>query len=277
MRTVSLRDGEQVPALGLGTWRMGEQASEREKEVHALKLGLDLGLKLIDTAEMYGEGGAEKVVGEAIADRRDDVFIVSKVYPHNASRQGAVGACERSLKRLDIDCIDLYLLHWRGNIPLQETVDAFEQLKADGKIRHWGVSNFCMADMNELRTLSGSASCAANQVLYHLGERGIEWELLPDCERHTLPVMAYSPVSQGSILRDRALSNIARKYSVTSATIALAWLLRNPNVIAIPKSSNVEHVQANAVATDLVLSAEDLSDLDRAFPAPQGPTPLAIN
>lgn len=277
MRTVRLRDGEEVPALGLGTWRMGERANERTLEVQALRLGLDLGLKLIDTAEMYGEGGAEEVVRDAVAGRRGDVFIVSKVYPHNASWERAVDACERSLKRLATDRIDLYLLHWRGSIPLQETVDAFEKLKKDGKIRYWGVSNFDVADMQELRSLDEGVSCAVNQVVYHLGERRIESDLLSDCRRDILPIMAYSPLGQGGILRDRVLDGIARKYSVTPATIALAWVLRNPSMIAIPKSSNIEHVKANCAAADLVLSNEVLSDLDRAFPPPKGPTPATID
>lgn len=276
MRTVGFPSGNEVPALGLGTWGMGEQSIERTKEVRALRAGLDLGLKLIDTAEMYGEGGAEEIVGEAIAGQRDHVFIVSKVYPHNASLQGTIKACERSLNRLDTDRIDLYLLHWRGNIPLQETVNAFEQLKVDGKIRNWGVSNFDTVDMNELRTLDNGASCVTNQVLYHLGERGIEWDLLQDCENHNIPIMAYSPLGQGEILRNRMIISIADKYSVAPATVALAWVLRCPNIISIPKSSDLEHLQANAGASDLVLSSEDLTDLDRAFPAPRGPGSLAM-
>jgi len=276
MRNVNLPDGEKVPALGLGTWRMGEQAGKREKEVHALRFGLELGLNLIDTAEMYGEGGAEEVVGEAIAGQRDEIFIVSKVYPHNASQSGSIEACERSLKRLNTDRIDLYLLHWGGGVPLQETIDAFEHLKADGKIRHWGVSNFDTEDMHELRTLADGVSCSTNQVLYHLGERGIEWDLLPHCESHSIPVMAYSPLGQGTILRHRAIRDIADRYSVPPATVALTWVLRNPNIIAIPKSSDVVHVSEIAAATDLKLSDEDFSDLDHAFPAPMGPNSLAI-
>jgi len=276
MRTVNLPDGEKIPTLGLGTWRMGEQAEGRETNVHALRFGLELGLKLIDTAEMYGEGGAEEVVGEAIAGQRDEVFVVSKVYPHNASKRGAIEACERSLRRLNTDRIDLYLLHWRGGIPLQETIDAFEQLKTDGKIRHWGVSNFDTEDMHELRTLSNGVSCSTNQVLYHLGERGIEWDLLPHCQNHSIPVMAYSPLGQGTILRHRAIRNIADRYYVTPATVALTWVLRNPNIIAIPKSSDVVHVREIAAAMNLELSDEDVSDLDQAFPAPQGPKSLAI-
>lgn len=276
MRSVVLPGGESVPALGLGTWRMGERARRRADEVRALQLGMELGLTLIDTAEMYGEGGAEEVVGEAIAGRRDEVFLVSKVYPHNASRQGAVEACERSLRRLGTGRLDLYLLHWRGSVPLAETVEAFEGLAAAGKIRHWGVSNFDVADMAELRALGPGSACAANQVLYHLGERGIEWELLPDCRRRGLPVMAYSPLGEGALLRKRALKQVAAKHGVAPATVALAWVLREEGVIAIPKSADLEHLRANAAAADLTLDAEDIKALDSGFPPPDGPTPLGM-
>ncbi len=276
MRSVVLPGGESVPALGLGTWRMGERARRRADEVRALQLGMELGLTLIDTAEMYGEGGAEEVVGEAIAGRRDEVFLVSKVYPHNASRQGAVEACERSLRRLGTDRLDLYLLHWRGSIPLAETVEAFEHLAAEGKVRHWGVSNFDVADMAELRALGSGGACAANQVLYHLGERGIEWELLPDCRRRGLPVMAYSPLGEGALLRKRSLKQLAAKHGVAPATVALAWVLREEGVIAIPKSADPEHLRTNAAAADLALDAEDLKALDDGFPPPDGPTPLGM-
>ena len=276
MQTVRLPDGETVPALGLGTWHMGENSSARADEVTAIKTGVDLGMTLIDTAEMYGEGGAEEVVGEAVAGQRDNVFIVSKVYPHNASRRGAVDACERSLKRLGTDRIDLYLLHWPGSIPLQETVEAFEQLKADGKIRHWGVSNFDAADMAELVELSLVGGCATNQVLYHLGERGIEWDLLPDCERDGIPVMAYSPLGQGTILGNKALQQIAGKHGASPAAIAIAWTLRHRHLIAIPKSSQIERVKENVRAAELDLDDGDLAALECAFPAPQGPTSLAI-
>ncbi len=276
MRFVELPAGGRVPALGLGTWRMGERGSERAREVAALQRGIDLGLTLIDTAEMYGEGGAEEVVGEAIAGRRDGLFIVSKVYPHNASRQGAVAACERSLKRLGIESIDLYLLHWRGHVPLVETVEAFEQLRDEDKIAAWGVSNFDTADMKQLWALDDGDHCTTNQVLYHLDERGIEWDLLPACQERGLPVMAYSPLGQGDILHDPALEQVAAKHGVKPATAALAWVLRNEGVIAIPKASDIAHLEANAAAQDLALDSNDLAALDAAFPAPTGPSPLAI-
>ena len=276
MRTVTLPSGEKAPALGLGTWRMGERAGERPAEVKALKLGLDLGVRLIDTAEMYGEGGAEEVVAEAIAGRRDEVFIVSKVYPHNASRKGTVAACERSLKRMKIEKIDLYLLHWRGSIPLAETVEAFEGLKAGGKVRHWGVSNFDTDDMEELLALPQGGNCAANQVLYHPGQRGIEWSLLEMCRKGGIPVMAYSPLGQGAVLRNAALAKIAGKHGVAPATVAIAWTLRHDHVISIPKASKEPHVRDNAKAEALRLDADDLKALDQAFPAPQGKSPLSI-
>jgi len=276
MRTIELPNGEVVPALGLGTWHMGENRSESAREVSAIKAGIDLGMTLIDTAEMYGEGGAERVVGEAIQGQRDKVFIVSKVYPHNASARGTIKACERSLKRLGTDCIDLYLLHWRGGVPLQETVDAFERLKSDGKIRQWGVSNFDAADMEELSGVSKGGSCITNQVLYHLGERGIEWDLLPACEDSAIPIMAYSPLGQGSILRDSILQHVATKHDVSPAAIAIAWVMRHQHIIAIPKTSDVDRVQQNFLAADLILDDEDLRILDGAFPPPSGPSSLAI-
>lgn len=276
MRFVALPNGMETPALGLGTWRMGERASQRGQEVKALQHGIDLGLTLIDTAEMYGEGGAEEVVGEAIAGRRDGLFLVSKVYPHNASRRGAIAACERSLTRLGVETIDLYLLHWRGSVPLAETVEAFEQLKSEGKIAAWGVSNFDASDMAELRRLDGGDACATNQVLYHLGERGIEWELIPRCREHRTPIMAYSPLGQGEVLLEPAVESIAEKHGIAPATVALAWVLRQEGMIAIPKAANLEHVKANAAALGLALDAADLEALDAAFPAPNGPSPLAI-
>ena len=276
MRYVTLRNGARVPALGLGTWGMGERRGSRADEVKALQLGIDLGMTLIDTAEMYGDGGAEEVVGEAIAGRRDSVFVVSKVYPHNASRRGAIAACERSLKRLRTDVLDLYLLHWRGAIPLQETVEAFEKLKADGKIRAWGVSNFDPKDMAELTKVAPEGSCVVNQVLYHLGSRGIEWDLLPEAPEQGIAIMAYSPLGQASILGNRTLRSIADKHRVSSAAVALAWVLRHDHVFTIPKAARAEHVRANAAAADLALDAEDLKALDEAFPPPRGPTPLAM-
>jgi diketogulonate reductase-like aldo/keto reductase len=276
MRTVTFPNGEQAPALGLGTWRMGERPSERKNEVQALRAGLDLGMSLIDMAEMYGDGGAEEVVAEAIAGRRAEVFLVTKVYPHNASQTGAIAACERSLKRLKTDRLDLYLLHWRGSIPIAETVEAFERLKKHGKIRFWGVSNFDRSDMTELLTLSSGSACAANQVLYHLGQRGIEADLLPECRQRRIPVMAYSPLGQGTILRKTVLEQVARKHGTAPAAVALAWVLRQDGIIAIPKSANVARTRQNAEAADLQLGADDVASLDKAFPPPRGPKPLAM-
>lgn len=276
MRHVTLRNGTRVPALGLGTWGMGERRGNRPAEVKALQLGLDLGMTLIDTAEMYGEGGAEEVVGEAIEGRRDQVYVVSKVYPHNASRAGTVAACERTLRRLRIDTLDLYLLHWRGSIPLSETVEAFQKLKSDGKIRDWGVSNFDPGDMEELAKVAPEDACIANQVLYHLGSRGIEWDLLPEARDQGIAIMAYSPLGQGRILKDRALKSVANRHGVEPAAVALAWVLRHDNVITIPKAASLEHARANAAAADLVLDPQDLQELDSTFPPPRGPTPLAM-
>jgi diketogulonate reductase-like aldo/keto reductase len=276
MHFVTPVNGEKIPALGLGTWNMGDRRAHRATEVSALRLGLDLGLTLIDTAEMYAEGGAEEVVAEAIAGRRDQVFVVSKVYPHNASREGAIAACERSLKRLKVDTIDLYLLHWRGSIPLVETVAAFEKLKAAGKIRHWGVSNFDPSDMAELAKVAAKGACVANQVLYHLGARGIEWDLLPELRRDRIALMGYSPLGQGRVLSNRALKSVAKKHGVAPATAALAWVLRHDHAIAIPKAASLEHVRANAAATELKLDAEDLEALDKAFPPPKRAAPLQM-
>ena len=265
-----------MPALGLGTWRMGERARDRAKEVAALRLGLDLGMALIDTAEMYGDGGAEEVVGEAIAGRRDEVFLVSKVYPQNASRRGVAAACERSLKRLGTDRLDLYLLHWRGSIPLAETVTGFEALRTSGKIRAWGVSNFDRGGMEELLALPGGRHCAANQVLYHLHCRGIEWDLLPLCRESGIVVMAYSPFDEGRLLKNRQLASIAQRCKTRPATLALAWLLKQDHVAAIPKAADASHLRDNLAAAELSPSAEVLGELDRAFPAPRGPTPLQV-
>jgi diketogulonate reductase-like aldo/keto reductase len=276
VRFVTVVSGEKVPALGLGTWNMGEKRASRTAEVAALKLGLDLGLNLIDTAEMYGEGGAEEVVGDAIAGRRDQIFVVSKVYPHNASRDGAVAACERSLKRMKIDTIDLYLLHWPGSIPLSETVEAFEKLKAAGKIRHWGVSNFDTAGMAKVAKAAAKDACVANQVLYHLGARGIEFDLIPQLRRDGVALMACSPLGQGGIMGNSALKAVAKKHGVAPATAALAWVLRYDHVIAIPKAATLDHVRANAAAIDVTLDAEDLAALDKAFPPPRRATPLAM-
>ncbi len=276
MRHVTLPNGRRVPALGLGTWHMGEDSSRRAAEAAALRTGLDLGLMLIDTAEMYGDGGAEEVVGDAIQGRRNQVYLVSKVYPHNASLKGTITACERSLKRLKTDHLDLYLLHWRGQYALADTVAAFERLKKEGKIGGWGVSNFDVSDIAELRRVVSASPCLTNQVLYHLGSRGIDWELLPKSVAVGGTIMAYSPLGQGAILGNAALANIAAKYSVTPAAVALAWTLRHSNVIAIPKASNLAHVEANAAAADLVLDEADLAKLDQAFPPPKKATPLGM-
>jgi diketogulonate reductase-like aldo/keto reductase len=274
MRHVSLPDGEKVPPLGMGTWGMGEAPASASAEAAALALGLDLGMRLIDTAEMYGDGGAEEVVGKAIAGQRDQVFLVSKVYPHNATRQGAIAACERSLRRLGTDRLDLYLLHWRGEVPLAETLDAFAALQRSGKIRHYGVSNFDVADMAALRSPPGGSGAATNQVLYNLARRGAEWALLPWCRKHRLPVMAYSPIEQGRLLGKRALRSLAERRGVTPAQLALAWVLRQDGVIAIPKAGRAEHLRENSAALDIALTAEELAELDKAFPPPSGPQPL---
>ncbi|EJY64009.1 aldo/keto reductase [Pseudomonas aeruginosa] len=272
MKTLTLIDGQEVAAIGQGTWHIGEQPGERKREVAALREGIELGMTLIDTAEMYAEGGAEDVVGAAIAGRREEVFLVSKVYPHNASRKGLPAACERSLRRLGCETIDLYLLHWQGRYPLEETIEAFERLRDQGKILRWGVSNFDLGDMYEL---DGSA-CATNQVMYNLEERGIEYDLLPWCQERGMPVMAYCPVGQGGrLLRHPALGEIAARHDASSAQVALAWLLEQ-GVIAIPKAVTSAHIRQNAAAADLELSADDLRALDQAFPPPTRKRNLAI-
>ena len=276
MKHVTLPDGEKIPALGLGTWRMGEHDGSAAREADVLRDGLDQGLRLIDTAEMYAEGGAELIVAEAIRGRRDDAFIVSKVYPHNASYDGVQAACERSLARLGTDHIDIYLLHWRGQVPLEETVAGFERLKADGKIRHWGVSNLDTADMRELAACTHGGNCATNQLLYNLGERGIEWDLKPMMEEAGMPVMAYCPLGEGRLLRDGTLALLAERHGVTPASIALAWLLARPQTIAIPKTSRPERIGPILAALEVKLDAEDLALLDDEFPPPDGPTALAI-
>ncbi len=271
MKTVRFPDGTEVPALGQGTWHMGERGADRRREADALRLGLDLGMTLIDTAEMYGDGGAEEVVAEAIAGRRrEGVFIVSKVYPHNASRRGIAAACERSLKRLRVEAIDLYLLHWRGSVPLADTVEGFERMRAAGKIRRWGVSNLDVGDLEELGA-AALADCATDQVLYNLSARGIEFDLLSFCRGRGMPVMAYTPVGQGGrMLKDRALAAMAARHGATPAQVALAWTLRDPGgVIAIPKAADPAHVRQNAAAGAITLTAEDLAELDAAFPPPR--------
>jgi len=278
-----LPSGSRIPMLGQGTWNMGEDPAARAAEVAALRLGLDLGVTLIDSAEMYGEGGAEEVVGEAIAGRRDEVFLVSKVYPHNADRRGVQAACERSLRRMRVDCIDLYLLHWRGNVPLAETLEAFVRLREQGKIRDFGVSNFDLDDMLEASQLPGGELVATDQVLYNLAQRGIEWDLLPWCRERRIPVMAYSPLesdpaSQAGLLGKPQLKAVARRHGVTPAQVALAWLLRQDGVVVIPKAVRPQHVRENRAALDLALAltAEDLAQLDAGFPTPRRRQPLAM-
>ena len=279
MKTVELPTGERVPALGLGTWRIGESAAARRDEVEAVRFAIEIGYRLIDTAEMYGEGGAEEVVGQALAGgpvSRDEVFLVSKVYPHNASRRGTVVACERSLKRLRTDRLDLYLLHWRGALPLAETVAAFEQLREQGKIRHWGVSNFDVDDLGGLWGVDDGERCAANQVWYSAGQRGIEFDLLPWQRRHRLPAMAYCPIDQGALARSTRLQAVARARGVTAAQLALAWVLRQPDVIAIPKAVQAAHLRDNLAAASIELTADELAQIDAAFPPPARKRRLAM-
>lgn len=276
MRMTTLPSGEAVPALGQGTWGMGERPAARRAEIDALLCGLDLGMDLIDTAEMYGDGAAEVIVGAALAGRRDDCFLVSKVYPHNASRTGTIAACERSLRRLGTDRIDLYLLHWRGQFPLAETVAAFGELVRAGKIRHWGVSNFDVADMEELLRAPGGENVAANQVLYNLTRRGIEHDLLPWCAAQSVPVMAYSPLEQARLLEDGTLARIAAQHAATPAQVALAWVLRQEKLIAIPKASDAAHVRQNHAALSIRLTPDDLAMLDHAFRPPVRKMPLEM-
>jgi diketogulonate reductase-like aldo/keto reductase len=270
-RTVPLPGGESVPCLGIGTWMMAERRQRRPDEIAALQLAVDLGMTLVDTAEMYADGRAEELVAEALSARRREIFLVSKVLPHHATVRGTIAACHASLRRLRTDHLDLYLLHWRGNVPLAETLEAFQQLKRAGKIRHWGVSNFDVDDMEEL-----PSGAATNQVLYNLSRRGIEHDLLPWCRDRAIPVMAYSPLEQGRLLRNRTLSAIAERQHVTPAQVALAWVLRDPNIIAIPKSGNPARVRENHAASRVQLTPGDLEDLDKAFPPAKGKTPLEM-
>ncbi|HEY0877905.1 MAG TPA: aldo/keto reductase [Zeimonas sp.] len=274
--SVSLPDGERVPALGQGTWNMGDDAATRAEEIATIRLGLDLGLTLIDTAELYGDGRSESLVGEAIAGRRDEVFLVTKVLPSNASRDGTIAACERSLRRLRTDRVDLYLLHWRGGFPLAQAVEGFEALRRAGKIRRWGVSNLDLDDMHELWALPEGRNVAANQLLYNLTRRGIEWDLLPWLRERSIPVMAYSPIEQARLLRDRRLKAMAKRVERTPAQLALAWLLSQPDVIAIPKTAHRARMRENAQAMQRPLTAEESEALDRLFGPPDGPTPLEM-
>ncbi len=271
-----LPTGETIPALGQGTWEMGESPSRRKDEIAALRRGVELGMTLIDTAEMYGDGKSEQLISEALGPVRDDIFLVSKVYPHNGTRSGVKAACERSLKRLQTDRIDMYLLHWRGGEDLPGVVDAFERLKADGKILHWGVSNFDTDDMTELVGLEGGVQCAMNQILYNVARRGPEFDLLPWQREHGIPVMAYSPVDHSRLPKKSVLDDIASAHGVTIYQVALAWVLAQPDVIAIPKSSNIKHVEDNAKAIDLTLSADDMSRIDETFKPPKSKRSLEM-
>ncbi len=276
VRTLELPSGEAVPVLGQGTWGMAEGKHRRGDEIAALRLGLDLGLTLIDTAEMYADGGAEELVGEAIHGRRAEVFLVSKVLPGHATLRGTIAACEGSLRRLGTDRIDLYLLHWRGQIPLEDTLAGLATLLQAGKIRSWGVSNFDVEDMEELSELPGSSDVATDQVLYNLTRRGIEYDLLPWCQERKLPVMAYSPIEQGRMLGHPVLRSVADRHGATPAQVGLAWVLRQAGVIAIPRAGRSEHVRENRGALDIRLTQQDLDDLDRAFPPPTEPRPLEM-
>lgn len=275
-KSVTLPSGDRVAAMGQGTWYLGENPATRAEEIATLRLGLDLGLNLIDTAEMYGEGLSEQLIGEAIAGRRDEVFLVSKVYPHNASAKVLPLACERSLKRLKTDRLDLYLLHWRGRVPLAETVEAFQTLKAAGKIRAWGVSNFDHGDMQELSSLPHGSDVATDQVLYNLSRRGPEWDLLPWLRQRRIPIMAYSPIEQSRLVRNKALAEFSRSIDLTPAQVALAWLLAKDGIIAIPKTGHRDRLRENVRALDVRLTSEQLTELDRLFPPPAGPTPLEM-
>ena len=275
-RHVTLPSGETVPALGQGTWQMAETSSRRAQEVEALRLGVELGMTLIDTAEMYGEGASEKLIAEALGPERDHLFLVSKVYPHNASRKGVVDACERSLMRLKTDRLDLYLLHWRGSVPLEETVAGFEDLRRSGKIRHWGVSNFDTEDMEELFSVEGGTKCATNQVLYNVTRRGPEYDLIPWMAERRMPLMAYSPIEQGRLPNAGLLHDIGRDHKASSYQIALAWLLQRPGVIAIPKASSPAHVRDNRRALEVQLSPDELRAIDAEFPPPKRKLPLEM-
>ena len=276
MKHVVLPCGESVAALGQGTWNIGDDPARRRDEIATLQRGIELGLTLIDTAEMYGDGRSESLVGEAIAGRRDEVFIVTKVYPHNASRRAMPRSCNASLHRLGTDSIDLYLLHWAGSVPLEETVRAFEALQRDGKIRHWGVSNLDLQQMKALTAVPGGDAVQTNQLLYNLGERGIEWALLPWLRAHRIPVMAYSPTDQARLLIRPALAAFATRHEMTPAQVALAWLLAQEGVIAIPKTSSAARVEENAAALARPLTPDQLRELDQLFEPPKGPSPLAM-
>lgn len=276
---IKLADGASVSRIGQGTWRIGEDPGRRREEIAALRLGVELGMDLIDTAEMYGDGRAEQLVGEALTGIRDNVFLVSKVYPHNAGKERLAASCEGSLKRLRTDHLDLYLLHWRGDVPLEETVEGMERLVEQGKIARWGVSNFDTDDMRELSAAAKGSRCATNQVLYHLGSRGIEHDLIPWHKGRRIPIMAYSPLAQAGTLRKgltehETVRRIAAEHEADPLQVLLAWTLRDRDVIAIPKASSREHVLNNAAAARLELTAEHTRELDDAFPKPSWKVPL---
>jgi diketogulonate reductase-like aldo/keto reductase len=274
MKSARLPDGRDLPVLGLGTWKMGEDRARAADEVRVVQRALELGISLIDTAEIYASGGSERVVGEAIHGRRDQVFLVTKVAPSNASRRGTIRACEGSLKRLGTEVIDLYLLHWIGGTPVAETIEAFETLKAAGKIRAWGVSNF---DTDDMEAIPADAQCAANQVLYNPQSRGIEFNLLPYCQAHGIPVMAYTPLGQsGRVLKHAAILEIAERHGATPAQVALAWSIRQPGVVTIPKTATLARVEENLGAVNLTLTEADLADIDRAFPPPRAKRSLEM-
>lgn len=276
MRVTSLPSGETVPVLGQGTWHMGEDPARKQEEVSALRSGLDLGMTLIDTAEMYGDGAAEYLVGQAIRGRRDDVFLVSKVLPSHASREGTIKACEDSLRRLQTDRLDLYLLHWRGSYPLAKTIDGFQALIDQRKIRYWGVSNFDVGDLEQLENVPCGNAVTTDQILYNVMRRGVEYGLLSWCWSRSLPVMAYSPIEQGRVLKDAVMTRLATRLNATPAQVALAWVLRQDGIIAIPKAGTTKHVVQNRLALDVHFSDEDLAAIDRAFPPPRGPRPLEM-
>jgi diketogulonate reductase-like aldo/keto reductase len=275
-RTITLPDGSASPALGMGTWYLGEDPDGRDIELDALRAGMDIGLTLIDTAEMYGDGAAEELVGRAIAGRRDDVFLVSKVLPHHATRQGTVDACQGSLRRLDTDRLDLYLLHWRGRVPVEETVAAFETLVSRGLIRSWGVSNFDAPDLDQLVGLPGGDRVQTDQVLYNLARRGPEYDLMPWCRGRRMPLMAYSPVDHGRLLEHRAVRDMAADKGVTPAQLAIAWVLRMPDVFAVAKASTRARVIENRAALEIGFSTAELDRLDRTFPPPFSKVPLEV-
>lgn len=261
-KTIAFRSGQQLCPLGQGTYQMGRRRTE---EIQALRRGIDLGMTLIDTAEMYG---TEELVGEAVRDCRDKAYIVSKVLPGNASYEGTKRACERSLQRLGTDHIDLYLLHWIGRYPFSETVRALVELQQEGKILSWGMSNLDVADMERVLSLPHGKDCAANQVLYNLRDRGIEYDLIPWSEQHKIPIMAYTPLGEGRLRNHETLLEIARRHDATPTQVMLAWAMRTGNVIAIPKAGSIAHVEENARSLDIALTEKDLCDIDKAFPAP---------